>query len=180
MIETKRLVLRPWKEDDAKALYKYASDSEVGPAAGWSPHTSVEESREIIRTVFSYPETYAVVLKETSEAIGCCGIVPKGISAIADSEAGEAEIGYWIGKPYWGQGLIPEAVNALVKRCFDELGLSALWISYYDGNRKSQRVSEKCGFRYHHTIQDKETMSGEPRTAHISLLTRTDYRDPQQ
>lgn len=61
--ETQRLILRPWRESDAQALYEYAKDPQVGPAAGWPPHTSVENSRKIIRDVLSAPETYAVVLK---------------------------------------------------------------------------------------------------------------------
>ena len=75
-METDRLILRPWQESDAETLYKYAKDPEIGPAADWPPHTSVEDSLEVIRTVFSAPETYAVVLKETpesrSEASDCC------------------------------------------------------------------------------------------------------------
>ena len=69
-LTTDRLILRPWQESDAEALYKYAKDPEIGPAADWPPHTSVEDSLEVIRTVFSAPETYAVVLKETGEPVG--------------------------------------------------------------------------------------------------------------
>ena len=72
-METERLILRPWRESDAEALYRYASDPEVGPRAGWSPHKSVEESREIIRTVFNNDHTWAIELKATNEAIGCIG-----------------------------------------------------------------------------------------------------------
>ena len=64
MMETERLLLRPWQESDAEALYRWASDPEVGPAAGWSPHTSVEDSRDIIRTVLSEEGTFAVVPKD--------------------------------------------------------------------------------------------------------------------
>lgn len=117
MIETDRLILRPWRETDAEALFRYASDPDIGPIAGWPPHTSVENSLEIIRTVFATPETYAVVLKETKEPIGCCGIMFSNSLHTADMQQNEAEIGYWIGKPYWGQGLIPEAVKALLSRC---------------------------------------------------------------
>ena len=78
MIETKRLIIRPWQDSDADALFRYASDPDVGPVAGWAPHTSVENSLEIIRTVFAAPEIYAVVLKETCEAVGCCGIMFSG------------------------------------------------------------------------------------------------------
>lgn len=75
MIETERLILRPWQENDADALFKYARDPDIGPIADWTPHTSVENSLEIIRTVFAAPETYAVVLKNTGEPIGCCRIM---------------------------------------------------------------------------------------------------------
>ena len=73
-LETDRLILRSWHDSDAEELYKYAQNPQVGPVAGWPPHQSVEESLEIIRTVFSYPETYAVVLKETGKPIGCIGL----------------------------------------------------------------------------------------------------------
>ena len=66
----------------------------------------------------------------------------------------EAEIGYWIGVPYWGQGLIPEAVREMMRHGFDDLNLEKLWCGYFDGNTKSQRVQEKCGFRYHHTKEN--------------------------
>lgn len=151
IIETERLILRPWRESDAEALYRYASDPDVGLSAGWLPHRSVEESREIIRTVFSAPEVYAVVIKDSDEPVGCCGLVPgeeKHSQAIGDDDA---EIGYWIGKPFWGMGLIPEAVNALVGHARDVLQKKNLWIAFFDGNDKSRRVAEKCGFTYHHT-----------------------------
>ena len=122
-LQTKRLLLRAWKESDAEALYKYAQNPNVGPIAGWAPHTSVENSREIIKTVLSAPETYAVVLKETGEAVGSVGIMTARSeihsAKIADNEC---EIGYWIGEPYWGQGLIPEAVNELLRYAFEDLG----------------------------------------------------------
>lgn len=104
------------------------------------PHTSVENSLEIIRTVFAAPEVYAVVLKETGEPVGSCGIMFADGLHSADMKAYKAEIGYWIGKPYWGQGLIPEAVEALLARCFNELKLNAVWCGCYDGNTKSKRV----------------------------------------
>ena len=77
MKETERLLLRPWQESDAEALYRWASDPEVGPAAGWSPHTSVEDSREIIRTVLSEEGTFAVVPKDGNRGpIGAIGAFP--------------------------------------------------------------------------------------------------------
>lgn len=176
MIETERLILRPWTEADAEAMYRYASDLDIGPIAGWPVHTSVENSREIIRTVFAAPETYAVVLKETGEPVGSCGIMFADGLHSADMKQGEAEIGYWIGKPHWGKGLIPEAVEALLARSFNELGLDAVWCGYYDGNTKSKRVCEKSGFRYHHTNTDVVSPLGDTRTEHFYIMTAADYR----
>lgn len=175
MIKTDRLVLRPWHDADAEALFKYASDPDIGPIAGWPPHTSVENSLEIIRTVFSAPETYAVVKKDTGEPVGCCGIMFADSLHSAAMKPGEAEIGYWIGKPHWGQGLIPEAVRALLARCFNELALNAVWCGYYEGNDKSRRVCEKCGFRFHHTNRDILSPLGDNRTEHFYLMTKEEY-----
>ena len=69
-ITTPRLILRPWVESDAEALYRFARDPLVGPPAGWPPHTSVENSREIIRGVLSARETYAMVLRyDTTDSV---------------------------------------------------------------------------------------------------------------
>lgn len=176
MIETERLILRPWRKDDAAGLFKYASDPDVGPIAGWSPHTSVENSREIIRTVFVSPEIYAVVLKSTGEPVGSCGIMFSDGLHSADMGQREGEIGYWIGKPYWGQGLIPEAVSALLSRGFNDLNLDAVWCGYYDGNTKSKRVCEKSGFRFHHTNKDITSPLGDLRTEHFYIMTKDDYQ----
>ena len=175
MIETSRLILRPWREDDAEYLFKYAQDPDVGPIAGWPSHTSVENSLEIIRTVFAAPEIYAVVLKETNEPIGSCGIMFSSDLNSDEMKSGEAEIGYWIGKPYWGQGLIPEAVKALLSRCFNELSIDTVWCGYYDGNVKSKRVCEKSGFRYHHTNKDITSPLGDKRTEHFHIMTKEDF-----
>lgn len=176
MLETERLILRAWEESDAAALYRYASDPAVGPIAGWPPHTSVEHSREIIRTVLAAPETYAVVLKATGEPVGSCGILFGNSLHSTQMQDGEAEIGYWIGVPYWGQGLIPEAVRRLLEHCFTTLNLRTVWCGYYDGNRRSQRVQEKCGFAYHHTEHGKLSPLGDLRTEHFTRLTFEDWK----
>ena len=178
-LETRRLILRPWEEADAEELYRYAQDDRIGPIAGWPPHTSVEDSREIIRTVLSEPETYGVILKATGKPVGSVGIMffPKGSAPMKEREA---EIGYWIGVPYWGQGLIPEAVRKLQQRCFQELSCSAIWCGYYEGNEKSKRVQEKCGFTFHHTEVGKPSPLGDIRTEHFTKITREEYQRREQ
>ena len=177
-LQTKRLLLRAWKESDAEALYKYARNPNVGPIAGWPPHTSVENSREIIKTVLSAPETYAVVLKETGEAVGSVGIMTaRSEIKSAQMTDNECEIGYWIGEPYWGQGLIPEAVNELLRYAFEDLGKTTVWCGYYDGNEKSKRVQEKCGFVYSHTEDNKPVpLLNEVRTGHFTKISQQEWR----
>jgi len=175
IIETRRLILRPWQEEDAESLYEYAKDPDVGPPAGWPPHTSAENSRALIRSVLSAPHTYAVCLKNNIP-IGSIGLKLKGHTDMTDRED-ECELGYWIGKPFWGQGLIPEAAKELLRYAFDELGMGAVWCGYYDGNEKSHRVQEKLGFVYHHTTHDLEvSLLKERRTGHTSLLTKERWK----
>ena len=100
VLDTKRLLLRPWEETDAETLYKYAKDPQVGPIAGWPPHTSVQNSRDIIRDILSAEETYAVVLKSTGEPVGSVGLMIGDKSNI-EIRSDEGEIGYWLGVPYW-------------------------------------------------------------------------------
>ncbi|MBQ3635036.1 MAG: GNAT family N-acetyltransferase [Bacteroidales bacterium] len=174
-LETERLILRPWREDDAESLYKYAKSEEVGPAAGWPAHRSVEESREIIRNILQADETYAVVLKATGEPVGSVGLMIGAESNIG-LPVDECEVGYWIGVPYWGQGLIPEAVREMERRAFEDLGMKKVWAGYFDGNEKSKRVQEKCGLRYVETREGVTSqLIGEVRTEHITCITREEW-----
>ena len=179
MIETCRMYLRPWRDEDAPALYRYASDPRVGPIAGWPVHTDVENSREIICGVLSEPETYAVVLKQSGEPVGSAGIMLPGRGNLP-MEPGEAEIGYWIGVPYWGRGLIPEAVEALLKRCFTELDCRRVWCVSFEGNQRSERVQEKCGFIYQRTIIGEANPYCGIAASRVSCLTRTEWEARQK
>ena len=145
-MKTERILLRPWHEDDAEALFKYASDPDVGPRAGWPPHKSVEESLEIIRTVFNTDTMWAVELKETSEPIGCVGYLPASVSNLKIKDD-EAEVGYWIAKPYWGEGICTEAMRLVVDYCFNVKNFTTLWGDYFPENPASGKVMEKCGFK---------------------------------
>lgn len=171
-IETERLILRPWKETDAADLYEYAKDPAVGPAAGWPPHKNEDESRTVIKNVLSGPEAYAVCLKTDGKAIGAIELLLHSKPA-----KNECELGYWIGKPFWGQGLIPEAAQALLARAFEELGMQTVWCGYYHGNEKSKRVQEKLGFRYQRTNEGVDVpLLHEKRTEHINRLTKADWQ----
>ena len=171
-IVTERLLLRRWKLSDADALYKYACDPEVGPHAGWPPHENVEESKMIIRELFTNDYTWAVILKETNEPIGCMGYYPFGKSNIEIGE-NDAEVGYWIGKPHWNNGYCTEALQAMIHYCYEKKHFQTLWADFFVDNPASGRVMEKCGF----TDTGKENYCsnlyhGEDRPVHIMKLEK--------
>ena len=175
IFETERLILRPWDESDAESLFKYASSPDVGPAAGWPVHESVSDSLEIIRSVLSVSGTFAVCLKDDNKAVGSIGLISPAQSHFSVGDD-ELEIGYWIGVPFWGQGLIPEAVEEMLHRGFVDLGLEAVWCGYFDGNLKSRRVQEKCGFLYRYTRENVPVPTlGGVRAEHISCLTKEQW-----
>ena len=153
VIETERLRLRPWTDADAPALFELAREPELGYGAGWQPHRSVEESLTVIQTVLGAPHTYAVELRVPSAdgepagtLVGAVGLMGPDASDLA-FDAGEYEIGYWTGKPFWGRGYAPEAAGALMGAAQRELGARAIWLGYYAGNERSAHVAKKLGFR---------------------------------
>lgn len=171
-METERLILRKWKAEDAVSLFEYAKDPEVGPIAGWPPHSSIEESKNIIKNVLSGAECYAICEKNNDIAIGAIELRLNGHTDMTERDD-ECELGYWIGKPFWGRGYMPEAAKELLKRGFEELGMTKIWCGYYDGNQKSKRVQEKLGFVFHHTCDEVPVpLMNEVRVGHTNLLTK--------
>lgn len=167
-IETPRMILRRWQEDDADALYRYASDEAVSRMALWPRHTSVDMSREVIEKIFMpNPHLFAIVLRDCDEPVGCIGLVPEGMENYK-VHAGEREAGYWIGHPYWRKGLVTEALNALMIYCRDEVKLDSLLITCDARNIGSCRVAEKCGF----SRVDKYDNGGVPSCVFRQILRR--------
>lgn len=182
-LETERLILRPWRESDAEALFAYASDPDVGPAAGWLPHKSIDESRDILEHILMVPETYAIVIKDRepeNEAVGSIGLM---IGAESDLAIGsdEAELGYWIAKPLWGHGYMPEAVRAVMEHAFDDLGLAAVWAGHSDDNDRSRRVQEKAGLKHQRSIKDRpRKIIGDYKTEDVNWITRDEWETAQK
>lgn len=172
ILKTQRLILRPWEEKDAPVLYEYAKDPSIGPQAGWPVHTSVEDSLDIIKTVLCGDQTYAITLKSDLVVVGCIGLTigERGGEKIPKDSG---EVGYWIAKPFWGNGYITEAVNEVLRNSFTNLNLKTIWCGYYEGNEKSRHVQEKCGFTHDHTDYNKECpFIGEIRTEHFTIITK--------
>ena len=176
MLKTERLLLRRWEDSDAENLYEYAKDPDVGPIAGWPPHQSVDESRNVIRNVFQGKEAYAICLKTDEKAIGAIELKLNGHTDMTDRDD-ECELGYWLGKPFWGQGIMPEAVKEILRHAFEEIGMTKVWVGYYEGNSKSKRVQEKAGFRYQWKSEGVDVpLMHEKRTGHVSSMTKDQWQ----
>ncbi len=155
-IETDRLILRPWRETDVEDFYEYARVDGVGQMAGWLPHKDIEESRTVLGFFIRDKKTFAIELKENGKVIGSLGLEEREGELPVPEDAMGREIGYAIGKDYWGRGLVPEAVKAVIDHCFRELDFDWLTCGHFNRNHQSRRVVEKCGFHYirdivHHT-----------------------------
>lgn len=177
MMKTERLILRKWTEADADSLFEYAKDPEVGPVAGWPPHRSREESLEIIRNVFCAAECYAICEKDVGKAIGAIELKLNGHTKMTERDD-ECELGYWLGRPFWGRGFMPEAAKEIIRHGFEDIGMTKIWCGYYEGNLKSKRVQEKLGFIYHHSCENASVpLLGEVRIEHISVLTQEHWKE---
>ena len=175
-LETDRLLLRRWAEADAESLYEYAKDPAVGPIAGWPPHKNIAESLNVIRNVLNGPECYAICERDSNKAIGSVELKLNGRTDMTEKDD-ECELGYWLGKPFWGRGYMPEAAAALLRHGFETLGMSTVWCGYYDGNDQSRRVQEKLGFVYHHTCKEVSVpLMNEIRVGHTNFLTEERWK----
>lgn len=139
------ITLRHWRQSDAKCLYHFAKNPNIGPIAGWPPHESVEYSLNVIKTIFCRPECYAIINDDVP--IGCAELLihPDGNHWWGE---GSAELGYWVAEEYQGRGYATQASQMLIKRAFEDLNIQRVFASYKKENLASARVLEKLGFKY--------------------------------
>ena len=155
-LKTQNLTLRPWQEKDAEYLYHFAKNPNIGPIAGWPLHQSVEESLNIIKTVFAKKETYAIVREDVP--IGCVGLLFHPDTNHWWGE-GAVELGYWIAEEYWGNGYAVEASKRLIEHAFDDLDIQEIYASYRIENNQSKRVLEKLGFEYYAELTNENYLN---------------------
>ena len=154
VLKTDRLTLRPFRESDLMDLYEYAKVDGVGQMAGWLPHKNPDESRKILDMFIREKKTFA--LEHQGKVIGSLGIEfynEKDYPEFADLLG--REIGYVLARDNWGRGLMPEAVNAVIRYLFETENLDFLICGHFERNGRSRRVIEKCGFRYSRTVDFK-------------------------
>lgn len=152
-LKTDRLLLRPFQDEDAEALYICCKNPNIGNNAGWAPHRNLEESRTILRNVFIGQENiWAITLKDTQQLIGSVGI-------IADPKRENPQVrmlGYWLDEAQWGKGYMTEAVQAVISYGFNELCLCLITANCYPHNKRSQQVLTRNGFIYEGVLHQAE------------------------
>lgn len=173
-IETERLILRDWIEDDVDDLYDYAKNPNVGPHGGWKPHESKTESLEIMQTLFiNKYESWAIVYKNSGKVIGSIGYEPDP----RRPEINCKELGYAMGEDYWGKGIMTEAAKAVLRYGFETLELYMVSIYRNPQNERSGRVIDKCGFQYEGTLrQAYKIYDGTIRDISCYSMTKEEYK----
>ena len=160
-LESERLILRPWREGDLQDFYEYARVDGVGQMAGWLPHESMEKSKQILHLFITEKKTFALELKENGKVIGSLGLEERDENIDVPDRMMGREIGYVLSKDYWGRGLMPEAVRAVIDYCFRVAHFDYLTVCHYDWNTQSRRVIEKSGFTFlkeFETVKDDGTV----------------------
>lgn len=173
-IETERLLLTMWTLEDAKSLYEYAKNPNVGPIAGWAPHKSVEESKEILNDIFIPAEAWAIRDKYNNKVIGTIALESDKYRPDTLSK----EIGYSLDETYWGKGIMTEAAKAVIDFGFQELNLEVIGICTGEVNKRSQRVIDKCGFKYEGTIRKTyKIFDGSLRDSRVYSILREEWEN---
>lgn len=172
-LRTPRMILRPWQNGDLRDLYAYAFDPEVGPMAGWKPHESLEESQVILDRFVGDGRTFA--LEYQGRVVGSLGIEGYDAAKYPEfSELAVRELGFVLARDCWGLGLMPEAVNEVIRWLFEEQKLDVLLCGHFLWNKQSRRVQEKCGFR-HYDYSPFTTKLNKIEEHELRILTRTEW-----
>lgn len=149
ILNTDRLILRVWQENDLNDFFEYASVDGVGEMAGWRHHESIDISREILNSFIAEKNVFAIVEKETNKVIGSLGLHESWANEDERyKHLNVKEIGYVLSKAYWGRGLMPEAVKAVIEFGKNACGIEAFTCGHFKKNQQSKRVIEKCGFAF--------------------------------
>jgi putative acetyltransferase len=148
-LETERLILRKWKEEDLEDFYAYAKNPIVGPRAGWQPHKDRATSFKILKTFIAGEEVWAIVCKKENKVIGSIGL-HRDMKRMNDLAR---MVGYVLREESWGEGLMPEAVKRVLAYAFLEVRLDLVSVYHYPFNEASRKVIMKCGFEYEGTLK---------------------------
>lgn len=172
--QTKRLILRKLTLDDAEDMFEYSCQSKVVQFLTWESHASLEVTKTYITSILETYERgdsfdWAIEHKADKKMIGTCGLIQY------HPEHKRATLGYALHPLYWGQELMAEAIAAVLPTIFQSLALIRLQAYVYNGNDRSARVLEKCGFTYEGTLRKYVIIKGDCKDVKVYSMTATEY-----
>ncbi len=175
VIETERLILRAFVPTDLDDFYEYSSVDGVGEMAGWNHHKSKEESQKILNLFINNDTVFAICSRKSHKVIGSLGVRKYDLEDTLTEFKNYygRKLGYVLSKDYWGNGLMPEAIKAVINYLFKELNIDFLLCGHYNFNIQSKRAMEKCGFKPYRALV-METQMGTKVPGTLCLLTNRD------
>ena len=154
MLQTQRLILRNYTEQDIDDYFEYVSHADVGPRCGWQPYDDKQKAYQRLLFESKRPLQFAVVYKPENKVVGSIEILDIEQDYFEVDKSNTKEIGMLLSPKYWGKGIMTEAMQTIVKYCFEYLGLETVVAGFYQPNVASQKVQQKCGFVEYKTLKN--------------------------
>lgn len=154
MLQTSRLILRNYKPQDLDDYFEYVSNKDVGPRCGWEPYDDKQKAKQRLLLECKKPFQFAIVYKTENKVIGSIEIMEIEDDYFEIDKSSAKEIGMLLSPKYWGQGIMTEAMQTVVKYCFEYLNLENVVAGFYSPNIGSQKVQQKCGFVEYKTMKN--------------------------
>lgn len=174
-IRTERLTLRPVRMSDAEDLYEYSSDPLVARHVLWDAHSSIHQTRSYIRYLLrqyrnAAPSTFVIALNDTGKVIGTIGFM------WLQQDNRSAEVGYSLNRAYWNQGLMTEALRAVLEFGFTKLNLNRIEAQHESDNPASGRVMAKAGMRHEGLLRQRLYNKGRFTDVDLYAALRQDFK----
>lgn len=171
---TQRLILRPFEMEDIPAVHKLAGDKAIADKTLLIPHPYKEEDAQA--WISTHPEKrkkdeavdFAIVHRKQNNLIGAIGLT-------LHPEHYRGTLGYWIGKPYWGNGYCTEAAKGIIDYGFTVLGLNRIGSEHYERNPASGRVMQKIGMKYEGCLKQHLFKWGNFENAVLYGILKSDF-----
>jgi ribosomal-protein-alanine N-acetyltransferase len=173
-IRTRRLTLRPARMSDAEDLYEYSRDPAVAKHVLWDAHTSIHQTRSYIRYLIrqyknGQPSSFVITITETGKAVGTIGFM------WIQQENRSAEVGYSLSRAYWNQGIMTEALTALLDFGFLKLNLNRIEAQHESDNPASGRVMAKAGMSFEGRLRQRVYNKGRFADVDLYSIIRQEY-----
>ena len=167
-----RVLIRDLSFKDLDDYYEYSKDPNVGPSAGWKPVPDRETASRLLSGHIISKEVFAISLRSDKKLIGTISIYHQGIRKYKYVR----QLGFSLRSDFWGQGIMTEAVNLVIKYLFEYTDCEVIEVGHHSDNYGSKRVIEKCGFNYDGRLcKFKKLYDGRLIDADFYSMTREDY-----